>query len=298
MRIKFLLLLSLSTAACAQQNQQTTASLLADYFLEVQRQTFSLPDDLNEISGLAMTSDFRLFGHNDERGIVYQIDYTSGNIIKKFQVGDKKIKEDFEGIAIIDEDFFLVTSSGDLYRFHEGENHDEVKYSRFKTDLSSKYNVEGLCYDPKTKDLLLACKGYPGKEFKDKKAVYAVSSLTLEMIPDPRFLVKESDVITEDEYSLIRKIGKFFLLPTQRTFSPSGIAFNPRSKSFFILSAHDPMIVEVSASGVILGVVELDKSVHKQPEGIEFTADLSLIIADEAVKGHAQLSIYKLGSSE
>jgi len=55
-----------------------------------------LPKKLNEISGLAVTDENRLFTHNDEVGIVYEIDITTGKVIDEFQLGKKKLKKDFE----------------------------------------------------------------------------------------------------------------------------------------------------------------------------------------------------------
>jgi len=43
-----------------------------------------------------MTSDAHLLAHDDEVGIIFQIDYKTGDILKEFQVGNKKLKEDFE----------------------------------------------------------------------------------------------------------------------------------------------------------------------------------------------------------
>jgi len=297
MIIIFILVLSFSYSACAQQNNPTE-SVLPKYFEKMQRIRFPLSKKLREISGLAMTTDARLLAHDDEHGVIFQIDYKNGDILKEFQVGDKKVKEDFEGIAVVDQDIFLVSASGDLYRFKEGQDGDKVDFTRYKTDLSAKNDVEGLCYDPQKKELLLACKGYPGKGFADKKAVHAVSLPSLRMIPDPRFLIKEADIIIEDKYSFIRKIGSFFLLPTQRSFSPSGIARHPLTETFFILSANDPILVEINSSGKILGVIDLDPSIHKQPEGIEFAPDLSLIIADEGGNGDGFISIYKYNHPE
>ena len=80
---------------------------------------FSLPKDLKEISGLAMSSDGRLFCHNDEKGIIYQLDYKTGTILNKFKLGWLTVQRDFEGIAIAENVFYLVTSSGVIYRFKE-----------------------------------------------------------------------------------------------------------------------------------------------------------------------------------
>ena len=47
-----------------------------------------LPRRLREISGLAVTSDGRLFGHDDERAVIYEIDVEGGQIVKSFAIGD------------------------------------------------------------------------------------------------------------------------------------------------------------------------------------------------------------------
>ena len=96
-------------------------------------ESVTLSKKLDEISGLASTSDGRIFCHNDEEGIVFQIDPNTGDIIKHFSLGPGKVREDFEGIAISRNYFYLVTSSGDLYRFKEGQKGDKVRYKIFRT---------------------------------------------------------------------------------------------------------------------------------------------------------------------
>jgi hypothetical protein len=48
--------------------------------------TEKLPSVLSEVSGLATTPDGRLFAHDDERAIVYQVDPENGEVIKAFSV--------------------------------------------------------------------------------------------------------------------------------------------------------------------------------------------------------------------
>jgi len=161
------ILLVFSTFACAQD--QRDGSILNHYFSDIQRTEYRLNKELKEISGLAVTNDGKLLAHNDEEGKIFQIDYQSGKVIKTFKIGNKKIKADFEGLAATNDALFMVTSSGDLYQFYEGDDGDEVPFNVIKTQLSSKNDVEGLCFDPASNALLLACKGYPGKGFKKKK---------------------------------------------------------------------------------------------------------------------------------
>src|SRR4030095_14164756 len=46
-----------------------------------------LPGDLREISGITFTDDERLFAHGDEDGDVFQVDYITGKIMKRFSLG-------------------------------------------------------------------------------------------------------------------------------------------------------------------------------------------------------------------
>jgi uncharacterized protein YjiK len=285
------ILLVFSTFACAQD--QRDGSILNHYFSDIQRTEYRLNKELKEISGLAVTNDGRLLAHNDEEGKIFQIDYQSGKVIKTFKIGKKKIKEDFEGLAATADGLFLVTSSGDLYLFSEGDDEDEMPYQVFQTHLSSKNDVEGLCFDPASNALLLACKGYPGKGFNKKKTVYSFSLSTMQLSTEPHFVLPAHDLFESDQYSLLRKIGSFFLLPTEKKFSPSGIIRHAKSGHFFILSANDPMIIEVSAQGDVVGTIELDAQEHSQPEGIAFLPDYTLIVVDEGAGKRARLTLYR-----
>ncbi len=242
-------------------------------------QNSSLIDDpeLREISGLASSEDGRLFCHNDEKGIVYEIDKTKGKIIKKFFPGNKIIKADFEGIALAGDMFYLMTSSGEIYEFSEGADNAFVEYNVYDTGLPAKCDVEGLCYDPETYCLLLACKGYPGKGYEGSKAVYSFSLETKSLSKEPRFLLPEK--------LLKKRTG-------EKYFYPSGIERNPVTGTFLIISARAKAIIEISGCGEILGHAELDKKVHDQPEGITFTQDLNIVISDEGRKS-GKLTHYK-----
>lgn len=232
---------------------------------------------LTEISGLALTKDDKLFAHNDERGIVFEIDRSSGKTIKAFELGDKSVKEDFEGIAIVGERFFLVTSAGDLYEFREGADKEHVNFEVHKTFLSSKYDVEGLCYDPATNALLLACKGYPGKNLDNYKAVYSYSLDSMQLQKQARFLLPAKR---------LRRNTK------EKEFSPSGIEFNPTSGTFFVIASQGNTIVEIDVEGNILGQSLLNQREHRQPEGITFASDGTLIMANEGDGKHARLVVY------
>ena len=232
-----------------------------------------LPGELQEISGLTMTDDGRMFGHNDEKGFVYQIDYTVGDIVKKFSLGKKYEREDFEGIAFANNTFYVVSSNGDIYEFEEGNDGESVTYNVIETDLKSKFDVEGLCFDPETNSLLLACKGYPGKGFKRQKAVYSFSLDEMKLEKEPRFLIDLSEI--------------------KKMFNPSGIERSPNTGTFFIIAANGNAIIEISKEGKLIDEKKLPPIIHEQPEGITFAPDKSLIISDEGDFTSGSIVIHK-----
>ena len=235
-----------------------------------------LPKELREISGLAYTGDAFVYAHNDEEGIVFKVSVESGEIIKKFYVGNKILKKDFEGIAVVGDSIFLTTSSGVLYRFAEVEKNKNTDYQKFNTGLTSKNNIEGLCYDAKTNSLLLACKGSAGKNLKGYKAVYSYDLNNHELNTKPRFLIN------------LESINSKFGI---KDFSPTGIEVHPDNGNFFILSSIKESIIELSEEGEILNAVKLDPKENKQPEGITFLSDLSLVISNEGQNKKAKVIV-------
>ena len=73
-----------------------------------------------------------------------------------------------------------------------------------------------------------------------------------------------------------------------REFDPSAIAYDPSSKSFYILSA-DYLIVVVTPKGKLLEVVFLDPDMYRQPEGICFDAQGDLFLSSEGAGAKARL---------
>ena len=108
-----------------------------------------LPHALQEISGLALTSDGRLLVHDDELGQVWEVDYRRGVLVKRFSPRQSDVmKGDFEGITIANGAMFLLASNGKLYEFHEGANGAHVDYKVHDTGLKKECEFEGVAFDP------------------------------------------------------------------------------------------------------------------------------------------------------
>ncbi|MBK8554053.1 MAG: SdiA-regulated domain-containing protein [Ignavibacteria bacterium] len=237
-------------------------------------QIINLPKELKEISGITMTPDGRLFGQQDESGIIYQIDFTTGAIIKKFAVGKPALKKDFEDLVYANNKFYLLHSNGEIFEFPEGNDRESVEYNVYKTELTAANDVEGLCYDSETNSLLLACKGNSGVDGSGDKAIYSFSLESMKLNPQPRFILKKSDVVN--------------------SFNPSGIQRNPLTGTFFLIAANGSMIVEISKEGNYIGKASLPKRIHFQPEGITFSSDGTLFISNEGNSGGGSIMIYPL----
>jgi uncharacterized protein YjiK len=263
----------------AQQNELNEGTLHHYDFSGDKSKTITLPKELNEISGLTITDDGRLFAHNDEIGEVYELDIETGNILNQFKLGNNKLKKDFEGIAVVKDSLFMVTSSGVIYKFSYLDEEENVNYKIFKTFLSAKYNIEGLCYDEATNSLLLACKEYAGKKLKRYKAVYSFNLTNYSLNEIPLFLI--------DLQSLKNKFNI-------NNFSPTGIEINSNSGNIFVLSSNEKAIVELSAQGKLLNVVKLESKNHRQPEGITFLLNQFLLISDEGQSKKARLTIFPI----
>jgi len=241
-----------------------------------------LSHKLDEISGLVITDDGRLFCHDDERAIIYQVDYKTGNIIKRFQLGKFGLESDFEGIAIAGKKFFLLSSDGKLYEFEEGDDLEKVKFKRYNLGFSSKFEFEGICYEAKFNTLLIVSKKYAGKKNKGNRAIFSFSLDNFKLNKSPKILVS------------LKELSSRFNI---KNFYPSGITKHSKSGDYFIISSKgQPSIVRISNSGKLLNAYKLDKKNFAQPEGVVFLSNSTLLISNEA-KGK-RATLVKLNLSE
>lgn len=233
-------------------------------------QQIRLSGKLQEISGIAVSSSGQLFAHDDELSSLHQIDISSGRIIWSFSPGKSVFRGDFEDVAIVKDKFYLLESNGTIHQFYSPAKGGSQDHRVYKTGLSEKNDVEGLCYDPQSNSLLLACKAFAGKGYKGFRAVYSFSLSSLKLSAAPRFLIPFKEVQNR------LNINKFH---------PSAISRNPLSGNFFIISASDNAILELSPAGNILAMQKLSGKSHPKPEGLAFLSDGTLLISDEDVQG-------------
>jgi uncharacterized protein YjiK len=258
-------LLCLACVPAASPGQEAT-STLANYDLESRPEPWVMPGRLDEISGLAITADGRLFGHNDERATVTEIDRITGEAGKRFSLGDPIMEGDFEGIAIVGERFFLITSQGMLYEFREAGDRETSPHRVTDTDLGAICEAEGLDYDPADDALLIAC----------KTSTPDLGTIVIYRLPmDPSRPRLEPIEIQRSELPAFH---------VREDFQASSIAVTP-SGSLLLASAAPEALLEVDRSGRVIGGFDLPGGRHPQSEGLAFGPDGTLFIADEQNDG-------------
>ena len=258
---------------------------LASYSLAAETAThWKLPRRLAEISGLTMTTDHRLLAHNDEKGVVYEINYRNGSIVKAFQLADMAtpVADDFEGIATVDDQVYLVTSAGRLYECGEGADGESVLFNSYATGVGRDCEIEGLAYDESQRALLLMCKNPRRADLEEQLAIYHWS------IDEKQLNEAGRIVISVIEFS--RHIGG-------KKFQPSGIERHPVSGNYFVVAARQRAIAEITPEGRVVAAKQFFAQWHRQAEGITFAADGALIVADEGAGGKARLTFYPVAES-
>ena len=258
---------------------------LASYSLAAETAThWKLPRRLAEISGLAVTMDNRLLAHNDEKGIIYEIDYRDGTIAKAFQLADiaTPVADDFEGIATVDDQIYLVTGAGRLYECSEGSDGESVLFTSYATGVGRECEIEGLAYDESQRALVLMCKEARRADLAGQLGIYHWSIDEKQLIEDAH------TAIPVIEFS--RHIGG-------KKFQPSGIERHPVSGNYFVVAARQGAIAELTPGGQVVAAKPFSAQWHRQAEGITFAADGALIVADEGAGGKARLTLYPVSGN-
>jgi uncharacterized protein YjiK len=256
-----------------------TASLLARYdFGAAPAGRWKLPRALDEISGLAIDGAGRIFAHDDERAIVYELDPVSQRIVKRFAFGRPAVRGDFEGIALAGDRVILMTSDGDLYVGREGNDGEAVPYTTQATGIGRRCEVEGLAWDEGARSLLIACKTPRIKALSGRLAVFAWPLDQRTPVATPKILVPMPAVV--------RRLG-------HGAFSPTELLIDSKTGHLLLLAARPPAIVELTPAGELVGVARLRGALHRQAEGLALERDGTLLVSDEANGARATLTAYR-----
>ncbi|HMQ50227.1 MAG TPA: SdiA-regulated domain-containing protein [Saprospiraceae bacterium] len=257
---------------------------------------FALPGKLEEVSGLSPSNkNGELLAVQDENGIVYKINASTGEVLEEITFWKDG---DYEGVEAVGDKIYVVKSSGTLYEISP-EKGQEPLVEKYNFFLNEENDVEGLAYDPKNNRLLLACKAKAGQEatYKKQKGIYAFDLSTKTLSESPVFLISTEMVgqylDTQPALEKLEKLTEFFD-PTNADFgfSPSAIAIHPMTGEIYVLSSSGKVLLVMNVQGTVLHLEKLSKKEHAQPEGLCFSPDGTLYIANEGKGADAKIYSY------
>jgi uncharacterized protein YjiK len=246
-----------------------------NYDLKTPDHAWRLPDQLVEVSGNTWVNKDHLILIEDMHPDLYliKIDDKNATLEKTIPFAEEeKEKTDIEDVTIVNNTVYALWSHGVLFKISDWQNKPKVE--EIRTFLSKANNTEGLCYDPVTQKLLVACKDASNvaAEKKTTKAVYQFD-MTQNKLDDQPFL-------------LIHK--KDFKKPSGQTpdFNPSAIAVHPITHDIYLLSTRGSKCMAVySHDGKFKTIQFIDAELMPQPEGICFSPEGILYISSEGKKG-------------
>ncbi len=248
---------------------------LDDYQFSGQwRNQWVLPGKLMEVSGVAITDDDRILMHNDETAVIYAMEISSQEVSVHAQFGNPALAVDIEGIAVIRDDLYLVTSTGMIYGIPDGVLHGGIhtEFDVFDSGLEAICEVEGLDRDFEDRSLVLAC-----KQMYDRDDYISVYRYRLDQ----------------------RRLEKMFDLPFsevagEQRIRPSGITIF--HDGYLLLAGKQKLLIQVSRQGQLISQGKLKKKHHRQAEGIGLLGDHTLIVADEGKDRKATIAAYRPAS--
>ncbi|HEV8083566.1 MAG TPA: SdiA-regulated domain-containing protein [Chitinophagaceae bacterium] len=237
--------------------------------------TWKLPEQLVEVSGNTWIDDNHLILIEDINPVLYLIKLDDKNAALEKTITFKeedKDKFDIEDVTIVNDVVYALWSHGTLFKISDWRNKPQV--DEIKTFLKKENNTEGLCYDPVTKKLLIACKDDSNvpDEKKSTRAVYDFDIANNTLSDQPFFLIHKKD---------FEKVADEKL-----EFNPSAIAVHPVTHDIYLLSTRDNKCMAVySHDGKLKDFQFIDKDLMPQPEGMCFSPDGKLYISSEGKKG-------------
>lgn len=251
---------------------------------------YPLPDFLQEISGIAYFAQNKVACVQDEQGAVFIYDLDKKDVTEKIDFGPPG---DYEGVALANNNFYILRSDGLLYEVKNYQEKPET--AEYNLEIAAKNN-EGLSFDRNNNRLLISAKSKveAGKEYKDQRYIYSFDLQRKKLEPNPILII---DIGLVEEY--ISNTGLDLEAKNKKAkkiikFRPSDLAVHPLTNNIYIISSIDNLLVVFDQQGKILSARQLDISLFNQPEGIAFAENGDILIASEGGAGRPALLKFNL----
>lgn len=242
-------------------------------------ETWELPTELDEISGITWVSHNKLACVQDEHGVIYIYDLDEKSVAQEIPFASNG---DYEGIASYKDDLYIMQSDGLLYEVKNWNATNKV-VSAHQTGFEASNNMESLTYSVADETLLTAPKDKDSRD--DFKGIYQIPMATKKAdTKNPTYKIDlNAPELKEFQGKKLRK-----------TFSPSEIAVHPLTNDIYVLEGKNPKLMILGANGKLKVVYKLDEINFPQPEGMTFSENGDLYISNEAANGTANIHLVEL----
>ena len=240
---------------------------------------FVMNSSLKEISGITFIKGKEdvMYAIEDEAGKLFSV--TPGSDKLSYSKFGKK--GDYEDVTILNDNLVTVLrSDGSLFTFSVNEiGKEKIDSVKEYENILPEGEYEGLFAD--STNLIALCKNCPDDKQKKEVSVYTLQhvhgdSLTI----TNTFKVDISIIQPKDEN------GK-------EKFHPSGIAKNPVTHEWYIISSVNKLLLILDEQWKAKDYYPLDPSLFKQPEGITFNSKGDLYISNEGGEGDANILLFR-----
>jgi hypothetical protein len=268
-------------------NENSDQPGIPGYDLKHFTQSWKLPEQLKEISGIVRLGGDSLLAIEDLHATLYFLKLGNSNAAITANLpfaASQKDKFDIEDVAMIGDTIYALWSHASVFKIWNWRS--KIQSKEYSTFLDKKNNTEGLAYDPVTGNLLIACKGASGDE-DEKKTTRAVYEFDI-----------KKGALKQDPFLLIEKKDFKKFVTDKVEFFPSGIAVHPFSHDICIISTRgNKCIACFTHSGQLKSFEYLDEDLLPQPEGICFDAAANLYISTEGKHGETA-TIYEFAKAK
>lgn len=236
-------------------------------------QTWYLPDELKEVSGIFHLGNQEIACVQDEKGSIFIYNLASEEITSEIKFAKNG---DYEGIAIKGKTAYVLKSDGEITVIENFRDKD------FKTTTHQVFNnknidIEGLFLSNENK-LLIGVKEFEDIDNPTSILVYALNIKTMKLEKNPVIEIPMDDKV-------------FAEIPNShpsRYFYLSEISQNPKTKEYYILEGRSPKLLILNPNKTTKTLIYLDSTSFPQPEGITFDEAGRIYISNEESKNEPQ----------
>ncbi|MEM9338615.1 MAG: SdiA-regulated domain-containing protein [Bacteroidota bacterium] len=251
-----------------------TSNLSFHYDLKRPSEKYFLPYVLEEVSGLSFKAPNHLLAVDDETGKIFEYDIKERKIVHSIEF---QRPDDYEGVELVNDTIYVLRNDGDIFSF-KYDAYKKVRSRKSENELSKKNDTEGLGYDPRFNELLIACKENGGIEDKKLKGrcFYTYSIGDNKLRTEPLFCIrpKHLKAFWEQKKEIDYNVERI-------KFKPSAISLHPIDNNYYILSSVGKLLVVVTRDGTIQATYPISPKVLGQPEGLCFDPNGDMYISSE-----------------